>query len=257
MPIPMNACVVNRAGVSLQGALMPQTNLPPGIPDNLKDFIRCTSNDVFLEAGDLTWLPKPDAGPIPIPDATPGLTFETGSTPGSVKISVGWGFFSISITGTIVDGKLQVEAPPIPGLGSQITEWVDNLNADLESNEMQFDGMSIENGKLHFSKKPITVTTEEETVTAPVETSLTAVTSPTPTPVTTPATTPVPVPRPDPRRAPSWTTGRESCCRSGSAGAWRCSVLSLCRRWPTCRSADTVSRQRRFAAGIKQRRFLF
>ena len=75
--------------------------------------------------------------------------------PGSVSISVGWGFFSVTITGSINDGKLQVDLPPIPGLGQQITDWADDLNADLEANGMQLENISIVNGKLHLSKQPI------------------------------------------------------------------------------------------------------
>ena len=162
----------------------PRTNLPAGIPDALKDFIRCTSNEVELEAGDLDWLPKPDTGGMPVPDVTPGLTFEAGPTPGSVTISVGWGFFGVSVTGTIQDGKLNVESPPIPGLGPQITNWVNDLNADLESNGMQLGDLSIRNGKLHFGKEKIPPV--EETETAVESVPLVAVTSPTPTPIPTP-----------------------------------------------------------------------
>lgn len=152
----------------------PRTALPSGIPAALSDFIRCRTNEVDIEAGDLDWLPKP--GGMPIPDgATPGLTFENGPTPGSVSISVGWGFFSFTVTGSVVDGELVVDPPPIPGLGDQITDWVDDLNADLKANGMQLGDLSIVNGKLHFAKEPIVVAS----VTAPaaVTTSAPAVTS--------------------------------------------------------------------------------
>lgn len=170
----------------------PRTKLPRGVPDTLKDFVRCRTNEVELEAGDLTWLPKPDTGGIPVPDVTPGLTFENGLTPGSVTISVGWGFFNISVTGTIRDGKLNVDAPAIPGLGSQITGWVNDLNADLEANGMQVGDLSIRNGKLHFGKEAIPVAPTTETAVVPAPVTQVAVPSPTPTPA--PAVVPGPAP---------------------------------------------------------------
>ena len=178
----------------------PRTNLPQGIPDSLKDFVRCRTNEVELEAGDLTWLPKPDTGGIPVPDVTPGLTFENGPTPGSVTISVGWGLFSVSITGTIQDGKLNVDAPPIPGLGSQITNWVNDLNADLEANGMELGDLSIRNGKLHFGKQAIAAAPETATAVAPEPATQVAIPSPTPTPPPAPAST-VPGPTPGTKTA--------------------------------------------------------
>ena len=141
---------------------MPETNLPPGIPDNLKEFIRCTSDDVSIAAGDLTWVPAPEIAGQKVP-GTAGLTFENGPTAGTIKITVTWGFFSVPITASIVDGKLNVEAPPIPVLGTQITEWVNNFNSDLETCGRQLDEISIRDGQLHFSKAPLAAGTEQET----------------------------------------------------------------------------------------------
>ena len=178
----------------------PRTNLPAGIPDSLKDFIRCKTNEVDLEAGDLDWLPKPDAGGLPVPDVTPGLTFQDGPIPGSVSISVGWGFFGVTITGSIQDGELHVDPPPVPGLGQQITDWVDDLNADLEANGMQLGDLSIRNGKLHFEKQAIPPVTQETAVETPTAAVTVSAAQPA-TPTTSPPAVSLPTPLPGSKTA--------------------------------------------------------
>jgi len=157
----------------------PRTRLPQGTPRALIDFVRCRSNEVNIDAGDLDWLPKPQGPMIPA-NVTPGVTFKPGSEPGTIDISVGFGMISLTITASVENGKLEVDPPPFPGLEGQINDWVDGLNADLEANGMQFEGVSIRDGKLHLTKQAIPV---------PVTESVAATTTPM-VAVTTPAVSP-------------------------------------------------------------------
>ena len=100
-----------------------------------------------------------------------------------MSISVGWGFFGVTITGSIHDGTLHVDPPPVPGPGEQITDWVDDLNVDLEASGMQLGDLSIRNGKLHFQNEAIPPVTPETAI----ETPTTAVTASAAQPATLPA----------------------------------------------------------------------
>ena len=171
----------------------PRTHLPEGIPQSIRDFIRTPgTTEMDIEAGDLDWLPKPETGNIPVPDVTPELTFEDGPTPGTVEISVGWGFLKITLTGSIEDGKLSVTPPAFPGLGQEVTDWVDDFNADLDASGMQLSDLSITNGKLHLEKEEVPAVVEE-TSSATADPPVAVTPAPRPA-ATTPPVAPVPTP---------------------------------------------------------------
>lgn len=140
----------------------PRTKLPKGLPKELVKFVRCQIDDVDVSGDDF-------AGDV---------TLEPGDKPGTIKI--GYGF--LSLTASVNDGQLEVDVPPIPGLADQVTEFVDNLNADFKANGKQFKDPQIKNGKLHLSKEkiPVAVVTDPEPPAISTPTLVTPSTAPPP-----------------------------------------------------------------------------
>ena len=139
----------------------PLTALPDGIPTTWRDFVRCRRDSVELEPGELDWLPNMTALT---------LSFEEGADGSTTLRLVGLGgILNIGIAVSIVDGHLVADTTNIPVPGSSADEWIDNFNADLQANGMQFSDVSVRGEKPHLSKERIA--TETDTVTTSVPTA--------------------------------------------------------------------------------------
>jgi hypothetical protein len=154
----------------------PRTELPRGIPGPLRDFVRCRVDSAELEPGDLDWVPKPEGPMVPenLPD--PSVSFAEGEG-GGVDITLAWGFLSVTLSATVSGGKLSISAPsPLIPTGD-IDAWVEDLNADLEANGKQLEGLSLVDGKLRATKQAIPAPVEEAAAVAAAPTAV-AVTPP-------------------------------------------------------------------------------
>jgi hypothetical protein len=125
----------------------PRTNLPKGTPKELRDFVRCRSNSVDIKSGDLDWLPN-------MPTLT--LSFEKGAKGSIVVRVVGLGgMIDMKIPVSIKDGRLVADTSNVTVPGDAADEWVNDFNADLQTNGMQLAGATLKDGKLHLTKKKI------------------------------------------------------------------------------------------------------
>jgi len=164
------------------------------MPAALRDFLRCRTDTAELSPGDLDWIPKPSGPMVPSNLPTPSATFSSGES-GAVEVTISWGFLSLTLTATVQDGKLNIASPsPLVPTGD-IDEWVNDLNADLEANGKQFDNLSVVNGKLQASKRPIAVPATEPASATPAPVTVAVATSGT----TTPAEPPILGPGASPR----------------------------------------------------------
>jgi hypothetical protein len=125
----------------------PRTTLPKGTPKELRDFVRCRSNSVDIKSGDLDWLPN-------MPTLT--LSFEKGAKGSIVVRVVGLGgMIDMKIPVSIKDGRLVADTSNVNVPGDAAAEWVNDFNADLQTNGMQLGGATLKDGKLHLTKKKI------------------------------------------------------------------------------------------------------
>ncbi|MCB2224159.1 MAG: hypothetical protein KQH83_08290 [Actinobacteria bacterium] len=166
----------------------PRASLPRGIPEPLRDFVRCTADTATLAPGDLDWVPKPKGRLVPDDLPSPSVSFGDAEG-GGVDITVAWGFLSVTLTATVADGKLSIASPsPLVPTGD-IEKWVDDLNADLEANGKQIADLAVEDGVFHATKQPIPVPADEAgdtAVTAPAPVAVAAATAPPEEPVLRP-----------------------------------------------------------------------
>jgi len=169
--------------------------LPNKAPQALKDFVACTRDDVELDPTDAGWIPKPKD----LPDSlTPSVEVEPGAMPNTASVSVGYGFVSLTLPVSVVDGHLQVDASNlgvIDGLPQDIGDWVRQFNDVLDANGKRLDGLTIRNGRIVLHKRPVVA--PAPATSQPVAPSPAA--GPGPGPATAP---PVPAPAP-PAAGPS------------------------------------------------------
>ncbi|HUH07219.1 MAG TPA: hypothetical protein VML96_05350, partial [Egibacteraceae bacterium] len=146
------------------GSRRPRAQLPEGVPDSVRAFVRCTSDSLRLDPSDSTWLPAPD---LPGVDSAPEITVEPGSGDGEFDVTVGWGFVSLPLTVSVSgDGQLVVDTSNVPGFlgGDEIQRWVEDVNADLRANGNQLAPLRLERGTVHFTKQPLAAVAEPEPV---------------------------------------------------------------------------------------------
>lgn len=136
------------------GGRRPRARLPREVPEAIREFVRCRRDRLELDPGRLAWLPRPEG--VPIPEGTePSVTLEPGEHPGTVNVSVGWGFVSLTLPVSVADGRLRIDTSNIPFLGDDISRWVDDLNADLAANGKRFDEVRLRDGKAHLTKAAV------------------------------------------------------------------------------------------------------
>jgi len=125
----------------------PRTFLPDGIPVEYEDFVRCRTNSLDIDSGEVDWLPN-------MPPIT--LSFDEGPN-GSIiaKVLGAGGWLDLSIPLHIVDGALVADTSDIPALADGVNEWVTDLNQDLKANGMELSGASIVSGQLHVTKQTV------------------------------------------------------------------------------------------------------
>jgi len=114
--------------------------LPPNLPQDLRDFVECRTTSVAIKDGPQAWVGVPDgAKGFLSPGAAPELRIEPGGSPEAMTIKVGLGMFSVSLPATIRDGRLSIDTRALPWLapasiGTAITTYVDSLNAWFAAN---------------------------------------------------------------------------------------------------------------------------
>jgi hypothetical protein len=125
--------------------------LPEGTPEPIKKFVACQAGGIRFKSGKL-----------PFVKGTPSVTFEEGDKPGSVNIKVGWGAFSLSVTATVVDGKLSIDASKVPDLSDFVegapkpqdfTDFADELNEWLKANGRKLGPLELKEGQLTIRKQ--------------------------------------------------------------------------------------------------------
>jgi len=138
--------------------------------------VACTTDRVELDLDDMGWVPKP----AELPDAVvPEVTVEDGWTPSSATIRVGWGFVSIGLPATIVDGQLRIDSTGLGfGIGDEIDPWVDAFNSTLEANGKQLDSFDVRDGKVTMTKRPIPAAGTDTAAEVAAVTSAVAATGP-------------------------------------------------------------------------------
>jgi hypothetical protein len=114
--------------------------LPPNLPQDLRDFVECRSTSVTIKDGPQAWVAVPDGvkGYL-APNAAPELRIEPGPSPEAMTIKVGLGVFSVSLPATIREGRLSIDTKALPWLapasiGTGITSYVESLNAWFAAN---------------------------------------------------------------------------------------------------------------------------
>jgi hypothetical protein len=168
-----------------ENARKPLTVLPGGMPALWRDFVRCRRDSIDIEPGELDWVPN-------LPSLT--LSFEQGSAGVTLRLSGLGGLVDIGIPVSVRDGRLVADTSDVPVPGDAADGWIDNLNADLEANGMQFSDAALRGGKLHLAKKQIA---------AGANTATTAGTEQPPMPVPPPPAHVVdPIPQPEPTPPP-------------------------------------------------------
>jgi hypothetical protein len=130
--------------------------LPEGAPAEVKDFVDCKGDRVELASGPVNWMPLPKFAEKA--EAKPSATFEQGTVEGTIKATLGVGFVTVTITLSVVDGKLQADTSQVPGftgLGPEITKWVDALNAWLAHNKKKLGAPTLKDGKVTLTKEAV------------------------------------------------------------------------------------------------------
>ena len=79
-----------------------RARLPRQAPEALRQFVACTVDRVELDLSEMDWVPRP-AGMESVP--TPSVSVDDGWTPTSATIKVGYGYLSLELPATIVDGQ--------------------------------------------------------------------------------------------------------------------------------------------------------
>jgi hypothetical protein len=130
----------------------PLVGLPKGIPTEWRDFVRCRRDSLDLEPGDLDWLPNFPSLELSFKEGLNGSTI--------LKLTGLGGVINIDIGLSVQDGRLVVDTSDIPIPAGSADSWVNDFNADLKANGMQFSGVSIRDGKLHLAKKKIAPASE-------------------------------------------------------------------------------------------------
>ncbi|MDP1795293.1 MAG: hypothetical protein Q8K63_14240, partial [Acidimicrobiales bacterium] len=133
--------------------------LPDSAPQDLKDFVACARLDLQLDPARTDWLPRPPG----VPDAVaPSVTVTPSSTPGAtnaVDVAVGWGFVSIHLPVSVVEGTLRIDTADLPDLGglkSNIDNWTTSINNWMRANGKELSGLDLRNGKVHLTKRATT-----------------------------------------------------------------------------------------------------
>jgi hypothetical protein len=128
--------------------------LPNGAPAALRGFVACTVDRVDLDVADMGWIPKPP-GMDGLPE--PGVTINDGWTSTTATIKIGWGFVSIELPATIVDGQLSIDTSNLmlEDIGTNVDKWVDAFNRTLRDNDKQLDSFDVHGNTVTMTKRAI------------------------------------------------------------------------------------------------------
>jgi hypothetical protein len=121
---------------------------PAGAPKELDAFLGCTGNEVTLKNGKQPWI-KLDLGFATLDG--PPITFGKGAD-GGIDLTVGEGMISLTLKCNIVDGKLTVEPPDIPGVADKLKSQLDELNGWFAKNGKQLGAPKLEKGGITLTK---------------------------------------------------------------------------------------------------------
>ena len=127
--------------------------LPDNTPDPIKKFVACQANGIRFRGG-----------PLPFVKGNPRVTFEPGDKAGTVKVTVGWGMASLSVTAEVKDGQLSIDSSQVPDLSDFIDgaprpqdfkDFTDKLNEWLKANGKKLAPLELKDGQLSIRKQAI------------------------------------------------------------------------------------------------------
>ncbi len=126
-----------------------QPELPKNAPKALQGFLECKGNRLTFKPGKIKWL-----------KGQPTVTFAEGEQAGTVNVTIGWGFVSLTLPATVKDGQLSIDTENVPdlsdvveGAGPQpINDWVKQLNDWLKAGGKQLGPLTLQDGALTIPK---------------------------------------------------------------------------------------------------------
>lgn len=129
-------------------------HLPKDAPKDVKEFVGCKADSLEIKGGPLDWIDLPLIG-------SPNVSFEEDrSKPGTVKATAGKAGISVSVTITVKDGQVDVDASGIPG-AERAKDWAKGLNDWLRSKKKKIGGVAVKNGALSITKSSIAAAAKE------------------------------------------------------------------------------------------------
>ncbi len=133
--------------------------VPKEAPADVKEFVDCKGKSLNFKGGKQTWVPLPDAAKKL--GATPEITFEPGEKAGSIQVTIGISYVSITLPASVTNGELSVDTSSLPdmfGFGDAkkgIKDWTDQLNAWLKANGWKLDPPTVKDGAATLAKSAI------------------------------------------------------------------------------------------------------
>ena len=137
--------------------------LPPDLPPDLRDFVECRLDAVTLQGGKAPWIPVP-----PVLKGTvgrflrPSAAITPQPTPGTARLAVKWAIVSLTLIGTVEDGRLVLRPEGNPsGRLSQVYQgvdgWVGSLNDWLAAHGYRLAPLEVAEGRIALRKERASV----------------------------------------------------------------------------------------------------
>jgi hypothetical protein len=114
--------------------------LPSNLPEDLRAFLECRSDQATIANGPVTWVEIPPGARGMLGGAVhPDLTVTPGPVPGTAYLRIKAGWVTAQLPAMVSSGRLKVDTSKLPFLApasvkSDIQRFVEEVNARLAAN---------------------------------------------------------------------------------------------------------------------------
>ena len=115
-------------------------DLPPNLPEDLRDFLECTGDVATIANGPVPWVEiPPNVRGLLGGAAHPELHVTPGSAPSTAILRVTAGWVAATLPAAVVDGRLSIDTSKLPmlaprSIAADIQRFVEKLNGRLTAN---------------------------------------------------------------------------------------------------------------------------